>query len=234
MFETQIGGSDWVRYSDYELQEINGSKYICPTKNAKLQGLIPTNSAKPMIFICLNLGWHIIHNKLTDDELHGHILQFAKSFGTMGIDTPFVMDTDGTFTAHYKKIFSKDYKEKVDSIIEFCKEIYTHFNACKKITGEQNPIIKKEYEKIIDTTFSANIVYKTFWDEGLYLYLKMPTLKDGIITLYNMALTAFNSELRMCKKCEKAFFAEHGREEFCSPQCRNQYNVYKSRAKKKE
>ncbi len=38
--------------------------------------------------------------------------------------------------------------------------------------------------------------------------------------------------LRLCKHCQNAFFAEHKRMEFCSPQCRNQFNVYKARGKK--
>ena len=34
-----------------------------------------------------------------------------------------------------------------------------------------------------------------------------------------------------CKHCGKLFYATDIRSEFCSARCRNQYNVYKSRAK---
>lgn len=45
-------------------------------------------------------------------------------------------------------------------------------------------------------------------------------------------LTDDDSSLKVCKHCGKAFAATRSNMEFCSPQCKNQYNVYKSRAKK--
>lgn len=42
-----------------------------------------------------------------------------------------------------------------------------------------------------------------------------------------------NQPLRMCKHCEKLFIAENVRTEYCSHQCRNKANVYKSRDKNK-
>jgi len=37
----------------------------------------------------------------------------------------------------------------------------------------------------------------------------------------------------MCKHCKKAFVASRKGNEFCSQKCKNQFNVYKSREKKK-
>ena len=42
-----------------------------------------------------------------------------------------------------------------------------------------------------------------------------------------------DSSLKVCKHCGKAFTATRSNMEFCSPQCKNQYNVHKSRVKKK-
>lgn len=39
--------------------------------------------------------------------------------------------------------------------------------------------------------------------------------------------------IRLCKHCTKAFGASRLSVVFCSPQCKNMYNVYKSRAKDK-
>ena len=39
--------------------------------------------------------------------------------------------------------------------------------------------------------------------------------------------------LRLCKNCQKAFLGSHVNTTFCSPQCKNQYNVHKSREKAK-
>lgn len=47
-------------------------------------------------------------------------------------------------------------------------------------------------------------------------------------------LTDENSSLKVCKHCGKAFVATRSNMEFDTPQCENQYNVYKSRAKKND
>ena len=38
--------------------------------------------------------------------------------------------------------------------------------------------------------------------------------------------------LRLCKHCQKVFLGSRSNAAFCSPQCKNKHNVYKSRAKK--
>ena len=50
--------------------------------------------------------------------------------------------------------------------------------------------------------------------------------------MFSFMLTDDDSSLKVCKHCGKAFAATRANMEFCSPQCKNQYNVYKSRAKK--
>lgn len=52
--------------------------------------------------------------------------------------------------------------------------------------------------------------------------------------LFSFMLTDDNSSLKVCKHCGKAFVAARPNMEFCSPQRKNQYNVYKSRAKKND
>ena len=56
----------------------------------------------------------------------------------------------------------------------------------------------------------------------------------GIQMMFSFMLTDDNSTLKVCKHCGSAFVATRSNMEFCSPQCKNQYNVYKSREKKKE
>ncbi len=46
-------------------------------------------------------------------------------------------------------------------------------------------------------------------------------------------LTDKDSDMRMCKHCDKAFVASRKGNEFCNQKCKNQFNVYKSREKKK-
>ena len=50
---------------------------------------------------------------------------------------------------------------------------------------------------------------------------------------FSFMLTDKENDLRMCKHCNKAFIASRKGNEFCSQRCKNQFNVYKSREKKK-
>ena len=53
----------------------------------------------------------------------------------------------------------------------------------------------------------------------------------GIQMMFSFALTDEAKPLRLCRHCSKVFIARHPNAAFCSPQCKNQHNVYKSRAK---
>ena len=50
---------------------------------------------------------------------------------------------------------------------------------------------------------------------------------------FSFMLTDKDSDMRICKHCNKAFIASRKGNEFCSQRCKNQFNVYKSREKKK-
>ena len=43
--------------------------------------------------------------------------------------------------------------------------------------------------------------------------------------MFSFMLTDDDSSLKVCKHCSKAFAATRSNMEFCSPQCKNQYNV---------
>lgn len=52
--------------------------------------------------------------------------------------------------------------------------------------------------------------------------------------MFSFMLTDEKTPLRLCKHCMKVFVASRPSNEFCSHECKNRHNVYKSRAKKKE
>ena len=54
----------------------------------------------------------------------------------------------------------------------------------------------------------------------------------GVQTMFGFSLTDESNPLRSCRHCQKMFIAGHPNAAFCSPRCKNQYNVYRSRAKK--
>ena len=49
-----------------------------------------------------------------------------------------------------------------------------------------------------------------------------------------MMITDETSTLKLCKHCGKIFVASRSNVQFCSPQCKNQHNVYKCRTKKED
>ena len=52
----------------------------------------------------------------------------------------------------------------------------------------------------------------------------------AIQMMFGFMLTDEKSSLKVCKHCGKVFLASRPNTVFCSGQCKNQYNVYKSRA----
>ncbi|MCI8486941.1 MAG: hypothetical protein HFJ20_07835 [Clostridia bacterium] len=59
------------------------------------------------------------------------------------------------------------------------------------------------------------------------------SLKLAIDTMFALNETSERKTVKMCKHCGKPFASDNLKAEYCSPQCRNQANVYKSRAKNK-
>ena len=58
------------------------------------------------------------------------------------------------------------------------------------------------------------------------------SLMLGIQMMFSFMLTDSEKPIKLCKHCAKAFIASRPSTVFCSPQCKNKHNVYKSRAKK--
>lgn len=54
----------------------------------------------------------------------------------------------------------------------------------------------------------------------------------GIQMMFSFMLTDSENPIKLCRHCTKAFVASRSSAVFCSPQCKNKHNVYKSRARK--
>ena len=59
------------------------------------------------------------------------------------------------------------------------------------------------------------------------------SLMLGIQMMFSFMLTDSETPVKLCKHCAKAFIASRPSTVFCSPQCKNNHNVYKSRARNK-
>lgn len=70
-------------------------------------------------------------------------------------------------------------------------------------------------------------------EEGARIIWDFHSLLLGIQMMFSFMLTDEKSPLKVCKHCGKAFVASRPSAQFCSPQCKNQYHVYKNRDKHK-
>lgn len=110
----------------------------------------------------------------------------------------------------------------------FCTSIY-YYDDYDKIDEDTRNIYRQAmaaFDGIAPSYHIALLESPTIvWD--------FQSLLLGIQMLFSFALTDGQKPLRSCKHCQKAFMASRPSAAFCSPRCKNQYNVYKSRAKDK-
>ena len=64
------------------------------------------------------------------------------------------------------------------------------------------------------------------------LYWDFHSLMHAIEMMLSLMITDDENPLHMCKHCGKIFISTRSNAAFCSPTCKNRYNVYKSREKK--
>ena len=133
--------------------------------------------------------------------------------------------------------FQREYSENVDWLLTQFKDwafiLITSF------------IYYEDYDEIDETTRDLYRMgmsafggiaptYRIALREKPVILWDFHSLLLSIQMMFSFILTDDKNPLRLCKHCEKAFIAKNPKSVFCSSQCKNQYNVYKARAKKNE
>lgn len=115
----------------------------------------------------------------------------------------------------YIFIFSKEYSEKYEWILSAFKKLADIFN-----TSDQN---RKEEFEFSELSFSLKTGQnpRLVWNIG-----SLPQAMEISLALSLVSPTLL---LRSCKHCHSFFFTKVAKAQFCSPRCKNQFNVYKSR-----
>jgi hypothetical protein len=133
----------------------------------------------------------------------------------------------------YDIIFTRSYAEKLDWVTEYFKDLYMHFGACYYIDNAEHSHLVTEYAKRIEGKAFPGIGYRFYYKAGqpLSLDYDFPALKSVVDVAYSFAVTAEPCPLKLCKDCDRVFFVNNQRTEFCTVQCRNKYNTRKFRAK---
>jgi predicted nucleic acid-binding Zn ribbon protein len=71
-------------------------------------------------------------------------------------------------------------------------------------------------------------------DDSPMLKWDFHSLLQTVQLLLSVMLTDANRPLRACPECDNAFYADDPRAVFCSKECKNRYNVRKSRKNKQD
>jgi len=130
--------------------------------------------------------------------------------------------------------YQKGYSERYDWLRKQFKDWAFSFCASFMYYDEPDPLMQELHRKAMSAfdgiapTYHIELFKKPtlIWDfHSLLLALQM---------MFSYMLTDDEKPLRSCRHCTKAFLAGHSQSAFCSPQCKNKYNVYKSRFKDKE
>ena len=95
---------------------------------------------------------------------------------------------------------------------------YKYKNIFQKAAISFNNVLPTYHVELLDTPTMV-------WDFNLLLTV--------VRTMFYLLLTDKKTPLRLYKHCQEPFIASRPSAVFCSPACKNRYNVYKSRGRNK-
>ena len=139
--------------------------------------------------------------------------------------------------AEYAVVFSKAYSECLVWIMHYARTLYQTFEAIENYSKVEDAYTKQLYDNRIKSFNPSKIACKILMgnkkEDKPVIEWNFNSLKLAIDTMFALNETTERKTVKMCKHCGKPFSSENLKAEYCSPQCRNQANVYKSRAKNK-
>lgn len=131
-----------------------------------------------------------------------------------------------SFQREYAEAYEWLVKEFTDWAFTFVSA-FLYYQDMDKLDDMQKDLYRQGMAAFggIAPTYHIELLEKPtiVWDfHSLLLAIQM---------MFSFMLTDEKSSLKVCKHCGKVFLASRPNTVFCSRQCKNQYNVYKSRAK---
>lgn len=118
--------------------------------------------------------------------------------------------------------------ELKDYAFTFYASYYYYFN--------KGTLCEEECEVLRDSVRAFGGIAPTYYIElgftNPIMCWRFFSLMNVIQMLLSFMLVDEENQLRMCKHCDKVFVSTRSNAAFCSPTCKNRYNVYKSRERK--
>lgn len=241
-----------------------GEKAVIPKRNADLEEYNPTADSKEILIALLNTGRLMRNSSVESAEelilnfvnrygllgaiaelplnknFYNHELVFIDNniftaggvMSTENFENIFFSKTKPKITTAFELddyISSRNYSEPLTWIATYISELYEILLLSEKYKTEPDAI-----SFLLNNKLKTNIRYSLTVTDKIQMHYEFNSLMAVLnFTMANL-LSAEGSPLKICKHCGKAFISENKRAEFCSERCRNQFNVYKSRAKAKQ
>lgn len=118
--------------------------------------------------------------------------------------------------------------ELKDYAFTFYASYYYYFN--------KGTLCEEECEVLRDSVRAFGGIAPTYYIElgftNPIMCWRFFSLMNVIQMLLSFMLVDEENQLRMCKHCDRVFVSTRSNAAFCSPTCKNRYNVYKSRERK--
>lgn len=153
-------------------------------------------------------------------------VDYMQQFFVKKINNKRAKQVNITTNTAYTLCFSVGYCEQIAQIAEYITELYDVFDLPIRYKNESEAVSFMLSDKL-----KTNIRYSISATDKIGIQYEFCSLIAVInFTLANLLATE-SSPLKVCKHCGTPFYSENKKSEFCSERCRNQYNVYKSRAK---
>jgi hypothetical protein len=131
----------------------------------------------------------------------------------------------------------RDYAERYEWIVTQCKDLAYTLASSALYYEDRDTVDESTIDLYRQGIAAFGGIVPTY---HISLYSDKPvivwdfhSLLRGIQMMFSFALTDEARPLRLCRHCGMAFAAAHRGAAFCSPKCKNQYNVYRNRDKKK-
>ena len=120
---------------------------------------------------------------------------------------------------------NEKYYEQADMIVNYAQTLYNILKELKKENKEH--IDYYLIQKLESNHIRTNLEYN-----GITIHVR--SLKEYIDEDFKLFAIEEKKYLKLCKHCGKAFTAPNPKTEYDTFSCKNQENVYKSRARNKE
>ena len=216
--------SQWVRYSEYEWKAAeDGTLYLTPTKAAQPGIYDPLAEYRQIVLDAIDIG-RMGMAKKPDTEIQTAIRQFAVKYGLFGLMT--ALPTTPDFMEYEAVYLPKNHFIKAETMsTEKYLELFFPFDKLDVIKHGIESMWNIENDRVMMALAMTMTDKPTIiWD--------FHSLLLGVQMMFSFMLTDSKNPIRLCRHCTKAFVASRPSAAFCSPQCKNKHNVYKSRAKK--